>query len=213
VKKIFVVFVFLLSTTSVFAGPGSILGAKPMASSEAHYVALGWPSLAYEWWHQGGNMDWAIGGELVYGDWSGEFSNVDIGFALNVPFRWHLSQSGRAHVGFKITPGALIGSNNAGPGEQVVGAFRGEVGVPVTIELNDRFNLITGATAPFTVVFPEGSDAFVIIPIMPRIGVEFAASQTVTPHVILELGPTIAIGDFGSEIEFGVRAWIGSVFW
>lgn len=160
-----------------------------------------------------GRPDWAIGGELVYGDWSGEFSNVDIGFALNVPFRWHLRQSGRADFGFKFAPGALIGSNDAPGNDQMVGAVRAEMGVPISINVTNGINVLTGVTVPFTVMFPEGVDAYVIVPIMPRIGIEFEASNSFTPFFVMEFGPTVAIGDFGSEVEFGLRAWVGSVFW
>lgn len=211
-KKIIVCLALTLFAGTSFAGPGSVLGGKPMAGGTAHYAALGWPSLAYEWWHAG-SPDWAIGGELVYGDWSGEFSNVDVGFALNVPFRWHLRQNGRADIAFRFAPGALIGSNNGPGNDQFVAAVRGDMGVPITISLDNRINLITGVTVPFTVMFVENVDAYVIVPILPRIGVEFAASQSISPLLMLELGPTIAIGDFGTELELGVRAWIGAVFW
>jgi|JI10StandDraft_1071094.scaffolds.fasta_scaffold36712_8 hypothetical protein len=211
-KKIVICLALMLLSNTSFAGPGSILGGKPMGGGTAHYAAFGWPSLAYEWWHAG-SPDWAIGGELVYGDWSGEFSNVDVGFALNVPFRWHMRQSGRADIGFRFAPGALIGSNDAPGGDQLVTAIRGDMGVPITVSLDNRINLITGVTVPFTVMFVENVDAYVIVPIMPRIGVEFAASQSISPLIMLELGPTIAIGDFGTKLELGVRAWIGAVFW
>lgn len=211
-KKIIVGIALLFFTIPVYAGPSSILGGKPMSSDTAHYVGLGWPSLAYEWWHVG-SPEWAIGGELVYGDWSGEFSHVDIGFALNVPLRWHLHQDESVDVGLRLAPGVLIGSNDAPGDDQLVMAIRGEAGIPVTVDLVDRINLITGATIPFTVLFVENADAFVTIPILARIGVEFEATPSIVPFFLLELGPTIAVGDFGSELELGVRAWIGSVFW
>ncbi len=213
IKKISI-FALLIVTTTSYAAPTSLIGGKAMQESNAHYVALGWPSIAYEWWNAGSNMDWAIGGELVYGDWSGEFSNVDIGVAVNIPLRWHLHQEGRTNVAFKLAPGGLIGSVDAPGSDLFVFGMRAEMGVPISIELNDKVNLITGASVPFTVMFVENADAFVVIPIMPRIGVEFAATPTITPFFLMELGPTIAAGGgFGTEVELGLRAWVGSVFW
>jgi hypothetical protein len=211
-KKIILYLSLILITIPAYAGPGSVLGGKPMSTPTAHYVGLGWPSLSYEWWHAG-NPDWAIGGELVYGDWSGNFSDVDIGFAMNVPLRWHLSQEGKVDVGFLLTPGALIGSINAPGDDLFVLGIRGQMGVPITIDLDNRFNLITGVVVPFTVLFVEHADDFVIIPILPRIGIEFEASRSITPFLLMELGPTIAIGGGDTNVELGIRASMGAVFW
>ncbi|MCC7459955.1 MAG: hypothetical protein IT286_01510 [Proteobacteria bacterium] len=211
-KKILVSLALLLSAIPVYAGPTTPLGGKRLSADSAHYAAVGWPSLSYEWWQQGGNMDWAIGAELVYGDWSGEFSDVDIGLALNVPMKWHISRSGRADVGFKFAPGGLIGGIDAPGSDIFVGAFRAEMALPISIDMNDRINLLTGVSAPVTVMFVESVDPYVILPIMPRIGVEFAAESWIAPFMLLEMGPVIAVGDFGAEVEFGIRASIGSVF-
>ncbi|MEZ4845953.1 MAG: hypothetical protein R2877_03005 [Bdellovibrionota bacterium] len=202
----------LLSQFQHSLGLQRCFGGKRLAVDDAHYAAVGWPSLAYEWWQQGGNMDWAIGAELVYGDWSGEFSNVDVGFALNVPMKWQLSQSGRANIAFKLAPGGMIGGISAPGSDVFVAGFRAEMAVPISIDMNERINLLTGVSSPFTLMFVEGADPFVIIPIMPRLGVEFAAADWITPFMLLEIGPVIAVGDFGSEIELGLRASIGSVF-
>jgi len=41
-----------------------------LKSETVHNTGVGWPSLFYEWWNKGqGNLDWALGAELVYGDW------------------------------------------------------------------------------------------------------------------------------------------------
>ncbi len=210
-KKIMLGLFLVLFVTSSYAGPSSILGAQPLSESTEHYVGVGWPSIAYEWWHAG-SPDWAIGAELVYGDWSGEFSNVDVGFAINVPFRWQMHQSGKTSIGFKLTPGAMIGDNDAPGGDQVVGAFRGEVGVPISIDISHQISLITGVSVPASVVFAEGVDAYLVLPIMPRLGVELKMIKDVSPFLLIELGPTLAVGDFGVEMELGLRSWIGTVF-
>ena len=210
-KKIIFAIALMLSSASAFAGPGSVLGGRPLEDSPAHYVALGWPSVAYEWWHAG-KPDRAIGGELVYGDWSGNFSDVDIGFALNVPLRWHLSHSDQVDVAFRLTPGALIGENTTPGPDQFILGLRGDFGIPVTIDVNDRINIITGGTVPFTVLFVENGAEAVVIPLLARIGVEFKATERVNPFFMLEVGPTIGHANSNTEVELGLRAWVGSVF-
>ena len=210
-KRSLAVMLLTLCAGTAFAGPPSLLGGKPMSGGTAHNVGAGWPSLFYEWWHSG-NPDWAIGGELVYGDWSGEFSDVEIGGAFNVPLRWHLAKSGPTDVAFRLTPGVLIGNMEHGPDDDFVFGLRGEFAVPITIDLHPKVNLITGVTVPFSVFFVEDSDDYVVIPILARIGAEVKATNTVTPWLLFELGPGIAAGDFGSEVEFAFRIWVGSAF-
>lgn len=211
-KKFTICLVMLFFSISAHAGPSSVLGAKPLPDSSVHHVGVGWPSVAYEWWNAG-SPDWAISAEMVYGDWSGEFSDVDIGAALNVPFRWQLKQNGRAHVALEMAPGGLIGSNDAPGGDLFVFGLRAEMGVPVSIDLNDRISFLTGVSAPFSVMFVESADPYVVIPLMPRLGVEFAVDESIAPFLLVELGPTIAVGDFGTEVELGLRSWIGVDFW
>lgn len=211
-KKILLGLFVLGFTIPAYAAPNSVIGATPLQTDTAHAVSVGWPSLAYEWWHSG-KTDWALGAELVYGDWSGEFSDVDIGLAINVPFRWHLRERGRVNVAFKLAPGGLIGSIDSPGNDLFVGGIRMEAGLPISIDIDSQFRFITGVTVPFTVMFVESADPFVIIPIMPRLGVEFGVADNVVPFLLVELGPTIAVGDFGSEVEFGIRASVGALFW
>lgn len=211
-KKIIPCLLVLFFAIPVFAGPETIIGGKPLSVDSGHSIAIGWPSMSYEWWNAG-KPDWAIGGELVYGDWSGNFSNVSIGVAVNVPFRWNLKHSGKVDVGLKMVPGGMVGSKDSPGNNLFVSAIRGEMGVPITVDLNDRINLITGVAVPFTVMFVEHSDAFVIIPLLPRIGVEFEADHAITSFIMMELGPTIAIGNGNTDVELGVRSWIGCTFW
>lgn len=210
-KILFLIFVLSFNLRAQ-ASPNSVIGATPLQTDTAHAVSVGWPSLAYEWWHSG-KQDWALGAELVYGDWSGNFSDVDIGLAINVPFRWHLRERGRVNVAFKLAPGGLMGTINSPGDDLFVGGIRMEAGLPISIDIDSQFRFITGVSVPFTVMFVENSDPFVVIPIMPRLGVEVAVAENVTPFLLVELGPTIAVGDFGSEVEFGVRASVGALFW
>ena len=179
----------MISWVSVaYAGPPSIMGAKPMGSNTAHHMGLGWPSVFYEYW-RAGNPDWGIGGELVYGDWSGDFSDVEIGGALNVPLRWRLSDQGRTAIAFRLAPGALIASVDGGPfNDRFAAGIRCEMGIPVSVDLHEKVNLITGGNIPASVYFIENSDPFVVIPILGRIGAEVEAKSTITPYVLVELG-------------------------
>ena len=206
-KKIFFTFAVMMLSMSAYAGPPSILGGKALEQPTANFVSVGWPSLSYEWWHAG-HPDWALGAELVYGDWSGKYSDVDIGIAFNVPFRWEFHKEGNADVAFLLKPGVLFGDKD----DTFVFAFRPEIGLPVTISLNDRANLITGVSVPLTIVKVEHVDTYVVIPIMPRIGVEFAADRNFVPTMLLELGPTIAAGNGDTEVGLGIRASVGALF-
>lgn len=210
-KKIVICIALVLFALPVFAGPASTAGGRPLQTPTAHDVKMGWPSVSYEWWHSG-KPDWAIGAEMVYGDWSGEFSDVDFGLALNLPLRWHVRQSGRTDIAFKLAPGALMGFIDR-PGDDIfVLGLRGEMGFPITVALDDRVNLLTGVTVPFSVFIVEDADDFVVIPLLPRIGVEFAADDWITPYFLMELGPTIGVGSGNTDVELGLRAWVGANF-
>ena len=72
--KFFVTLLLGLALASTaFAGPPSTIGGARLGSDMAHQVRSGWLSTSYEWWNTGKRrLDWALGGELVYGPWSGE---------------------------------------------------------------------------------------------------------------------------------------------
>ena len=217
-KKLFLVFVakklfliIVLLSFSSHAGPPSVLGGKPMDTDTVHNVGLGWPSVFYEWWHSG-NPDWAIGGELVYGDWSGDFTDVEIGFALNAPFRWQLRNQGITDIALRVAPGAIIGSVEAVGSDLLLGGVRADVGLPISVAVDDKFNIITGGTLPLTLIFLESADPYFVVPLMARIGFEVQATETIAPSLLFEAGPAIAIGDFGTEVDFAIRAWFGSIF-
>jgi len=211
-KKAFATLLLMLFAGTAFAGPPSVLGGKPLPAGTAHNVGAGWPSLMYEWWHSG-SPDWALGAELVYGDWSGEYSDVEIGGAFNLPLRWHIAHSGSVDAAFQVTPGVLFGDAEERHQDGFVFGLRGEFGVPVTIDVSPDVNLITGVTVPFSAFFVEDSDDYVVIPILARIGAEVKAARAITPWVLLELGPGIAAGGFGSDVDFAFRVRIGSAFW
>ncbi len=195
---------------TAFAGPPSLQGGKLMPVGTAHQVGVGWPSLFYEYWHSG-TPDWAIGGEVVYGDWSAGFSDVKIGGAVNVPLRWHLKKTGAADIAFQVKPGILLGSMEAGRADRFVFGLRGELSLPVTIELTPKVNLITGGSIPLTVLFVDDADDYVVLPLLARLGAEVKATDTITPWLLFEMGPAIAFGD-GTEAEFAFRIWVGSAF-
>jgi len=205
------VLLLILWTSMAFAGSPSQMGGKLMPEGTAHQVGAGWPSFFYEWWHSG-TPEWAIGGEVVYGDWSGEFSDVKIGGAVNVPLRWHLTKSGAADIAFQVKPGILLGSMEAWRDDRFVFGFRGEISFPITIDLTPKVNLITGGAIPFSVLFVEDADDYVVLPLLARIGAEVEATDTITPWLLFELGPGMAFGDFGTEAEFAFRIWVGSAF-
>ncbi len=204
----------LLLSGTAHAGPRSVVGGKPISSGTAHNVGIGWPSVFYEWWHAG-TPEWALAGEIVYGDWSGAFSDVTIGGAFEVPVRWHLSRSGSVDAALRLTPGVLFGeiSRPKRFDDRFVCGLRGEFAIPVSIRLDQKVNLITGGTVPFSVLFVESQDPYVVIPILARIGVEIEASKAVTPWLLFEFGPTIAAGDVGSDVDFGFRVWLGTTLW
>lgn len=223
------VFAFALATSSTaFAGPQSTIGGKRLKSETVHNTGVGWPSLFYEWWNRGsGNLDWALGAELLYGDWSGAYSDVSIGIAFNAPLRWHLKTRKHAKattdVAFRLTPGLMVGSSDRGriqapppgfePDQRVMGGFRAELAVPVSIDVHDRVSVVTGGTIPLTLLFAEGVDPWGIIPLMVRLGVEINAAPKVAPFFLLEMGPAIGIGNGRSDVDFAFRVWVGTSFW
>jgi len=210
-KTSLAVLVLVLWAVTAFAGPASTVGGKEMPVGTSHQVGVGWPSAFYEYWHSG-IPDWAIGAEVVYGDWSGEFSDVEIGGAVNVPFRWHLSKVGGADIAFQVKPGFLLGSMEGGRDNHFVFGLRSEISLPVSIDLTPKVNLITGGAIPFSVFFVEDRDDYVVVPFLARLGAEWQATESITPWLLFELGPATAFGASDSETEFAFRVWVGSAF-
>jgi hypothetical protein len=227
-RAIAVVALVLAMSSTAFAGPQSTIGGKPLKSETVHNTGVGWPSLFYEWWNKGqGNLDWALGAELVYGDWSGAYSDVSVGLAFNAPLRWHLHTRKHAKattdVGIRFTPGALVGGSDRGRGrvpppgfqtnQRVMGGLRAELAVPISIDVHDRVSVVTGATIPLTLMFAKDEDPWGIIPLLVRIGVEINAAPKVAPFFLFELGPAIGIRNGTSDVDFAFRIWVGTAFW
>lgn len=228
-KAVGVFLLALVASSTALAGPQSTIGGKRLESDTVHNTGVGWPSLFYEWWNRGRrNLDWALGAELVYGDWSGAYSDVSAGFALNAPLRWHLHQGKRPRatidVGLRFTPGAMVGGTDRGPEpappppgfvreQRVMGGVRAELAVPLSVDVHERVSVVTGATLPMTLMFAKDVDPWGIIPILLRMGVEINAAPKVAPFFLFELGPAIGIGNGTSDVDFAFRIWVGTSFW
>ncbi|MFH1016930.1 MAG: hypothetical protein V1798_01960 [Pseudomonadota bacterium] len=194
------------------AYPPSVVGGAPMQPGTAHNIGLGWPSIMYEWWHSG-VPDWALGAELVYGDWSGAFSDMTIGLGLNAPFRFHLATNGRADFALRIAPGVLIADAHDSHEDIFVLGLRGEFAMPVSVGISPKVNLITGLAAPVAVYIPEHGDTIFVFPILIRLGVEFLPQQPYLPWLLVEVGPTIGHRSGHTEVDPGFRIWIGTTIW
>ncbi|MGB5809257.1 MAG: hypothetical protein WBG86_01930 [Polyangiales bacterium] len=218
----------LAVANTAFAGPQSTVGGKPLESDTVHNVGIGWPGLFYEWWNRGrGKLDWALGVELLYGDWSGVYSDVSIGLALNAPLRWHIHNRRRPKatidMGLRFTPGLMVGSSEGprfrGPGpfepgdRRAMGGVRAEIALPVSIDVHDRVSVVTGGSIPLTMFFAESVDPWGVIPLLFRMGVEINASPRVAPFFLLELGPGIGVGNGGADVDLAFRVWVGTSFW
>ena len=114
------VFALVLAMASpALAGPqNSVIGGKKLEQDMVHSGGVGYPSVIYEWWNKGkDNLDWGLGGELVYGDWpaahTGRFTKI--GLAVNGMVRWHLATREHSKVTSDIAilakPGILISGN------------------------------------------------------------------------------------------------------
>ncbi|MEK6607165.1 MAG: hypothetical protein AABZ30_05825 [Myxococcota bacterium] len=205
----------IVASSTASAAPPSILGGKMLGSGTAHHIGLGSPSLSYEWWQGGARRDWGIGGELVYGEWSGAFSKTDVGIAANLPMRFPLSHRGIWDIALKLAPGVMFGDCCGGRREKdrVVFGVRAEGGVLVGASLAKQVNLVTGGSFPVTFFAMEDGPEYVVIPLYGRIGVEVMPARPVNVWLLIEMGPAIAIGDFGAEIDPGFRAWLGATVW
>lgn len=191
----------------------SVLGGKLVpGGTEAHHVGVGVPGIYYEWWTGGWDHDWALHAGVVYDDWSGAWSNVDVGLELEVPLRFRLAETESADVAFRIAPGVLL----ADAGDTLIG-LRGDAGMLVSVDVHPRANLVTGATAPLTVLLAGGGDnTALLLPVLGRIGLESFASEDLAVSLLLELGPAFLLSDVGpndDRAKLGTRFWIGATFY
>lgn len=218
------VFALVLAMASpAMAGPGnSVIGGKKLESDMVHNGGVGYPSLFYEWWNSGKkNLDWAIIGELVYGDFTAAASGpriVKIGFGVDGVMRWRLVTKEKSKVtndvGLLIKPGIMLGGNRA---DTFTFGVRGEVGAPVSIDIKDRFAIVTGGYVPITWLINGGSAPSIgWIPLLVRLGVEVKTNKNLAPWFYFDLGPGFQINDWGgrsSGARFAWRVGAGTAFW
>jgi hypothetical protein len=191
----------------------SVLGGKLVpAGTTAHHVGAGVPGVFYEWWHGGWDYDWALHAGLVYGDWSGAWSDVGAGLDAEVPMRFRLGGGDSADFAFRLAPGLLVADAES----RTVFGLRADAGALVSVDVHPRANFITGATVPFTMLFAEGSDAQMLLPVFARLGLESFASRDLSVWLLLELGPVFRLLDAGAgqdRAKFGARFWAGVTFY
>ena len=213
------VFALVLAMASpALAGPAnSTIGAKKLEQDMVHSGGVGAPSLMYEWWNKGkGNMDWGLSGELVYTDWlaahTGRF--VKIGLGINGMIRWNFISNKKPKVqndfALLVKPGILIGSARF---DTFVFGFKGEIGLPFTIDVHERVTVVTGGFLPMGGYFGSGFQNFGEIPILIRMGVEIMANENVAPWFFFDLGPGIRFGGGSSDAGFAWRLGAGTAFW
>jgi len=201
--------------STALAGPQSTIGGARLESDMVHKATTGWPSTSYEWWNKGEKrLDWALGGELVYGPWSGAWDDPRIAFAVYAPLRFHLWNHKRpgstTDLGFRVTPGLLAGS--AGVNTPTV-VSRIELAVPVSVDVNPKLSVVTGGVIPIDLGWVKGTGFVGVIPLMVRLGVEIKASKKTAPFVLIEVGPGIGFGQGRSGVDLAARLWAGTTFW
>lgn len=206
--------VLALASTAL-AGPQSTIGGKRLETDMAHKVGTGWPGTHYEWWNKGKkSLDWALGGELVYGPWSGAWDDPRIAFALYSPLRFHLwdrkRQNSKTDLALRFTPGLLAGSAAR---KTAIVIARAELAVPVSIDVNPKVDIVTGGAIPVDLGWLEDSGFFGAIPLLVRLGVEIKAGAKCAPFVLMEVGPGIGFGDGSADVTLAARLLAGTSFW
>ena len=225
------IFALVLAIASpALAGPAnSTIGGKKLEEDMVHSGGVGYPSMLYEWWNKGRKtLDWGLSGELVYGDWGAATTNrvrlgfitvrggrwVKIGFGVNGILRWHLAEKERPkvthNIGILFKPGVLIGGNT---GDTFVLGVKGELGVPVSIDVHERVSVVTGGYVPFTYFINKTFDDRGLVPLLIRMGVEIKANENVAPWFFFDLGPGIWFGSGTSDATFAWRLGAGATFW
>jgi len=205
----------LMLASTALAGPQSTIGGRRLDSDMAHQVRTGWPATSYEWWNKGrGKLDWALGGELVYGPWSGAWDDPRIAFAVYAPLRFHLYEKTRPNaktdLGIRFTPGLMAGSAAE---NQAIVMSRAEIAVPVSIDVNPKLSVVTGGAIPIDLGWIENVGFFGAIPLLVRLGVEIKAGDKVAPFVLMEVGPGFGFGQGGSNTALAARLTAGTTFW
>jgi hypothetical protein len=74
--------------------------------------------------------------------------------------------------------------------------------------------VITGGAIPFAVYINNQNIGTIgLIPLLVRMGIEIKAANHVSPFLLFELGPGIAVGGGTSDVSFAWRIWAGTSFW
>jgi hypothetical protein len=214
-KFILTLLLLLALASPALAGPQSTIGGARLETDMAHKVGTGWPSTSYEWWNKGRNsLDWALGGELVYGPWSGAWDDPRIAFALYAPLRFHLwdhkRPASKTDLGFRVTPGLMAGSEARDTATVV---SRLELAVPVSVDVHPKLSVVTGGAVPVDLGWIEGVGFRGAIPLLVRLGVEIKAGAKAAPFVLMEVGPGFGFGEGGSDVTLAARLWAGTSFW
>ena len=202
--------------STAFAGPQTTVGGKRLEDDMVHHVRSGWPSTGYEWWNKGRkSLDWAIGAEMVYGPWSGAWDDPRIAFAVTAPLRFHLWNKKRPNattdLGFRVTPGLMAGSAAVNTPTVI---SRVELAVPVTVDVNPKLNVITGAVIPLDLGWVKNTGFVGAVPLMARLGIEIEAGKKAAPFVLMEVGPGIGFSrGNGASVDLAARIWLGTSFW
>jgi len=222
----------LAMASPALAGPAnSTIGGKKLEEDMVHSAGTGFPSTFYEWWNSGKkNLDWALTGELVYDDWgaSGIGGRVQafgfrirtnlirIGLGVNGVVRWNLASKKRPKVtndtAILFKPGVLIAGNTF---NTFTFGIRGELGVPVSIDVHERVSVVTGGFIPFNYFVNKDTFDVAWIPLLIRMGVEIDAGDRVAPFFFFDLGPGISVfsDGGGSDGSFAWRIGAGTAFW
>jgi hypothetical protein len=214
------VFALVLAMASpALAQPAnSVIGGKKLENDMVHSAAVGYPSTYYEWWNKGKkNLDWALIGELVYGDFTAAGNKgrlIRIGLGVDGVLRWHLVKKEKTKVtndvALLVKPGVLIGSTTA---KNFSFGIRGEVGSPVTIDFHEKFSLVTGGFVPVTWFINANQSDVGWIPLLVRLGIEIDTPKNLAPYFFFDLGPGIAFGGGNSDVRFAWRIGAGTTFW
>lgn len=234
-------FVLVLAiSSSASAGPAnSVIGGKKLKQDMVHSAGTGYPSTFYEWWNKGSRkLDWALSADLTYADWgaaragqrvdvggvivvrtSGRF--IRVGLGINGILRWNLASKKRPRVtndtAFLFKPGILVSGNRF---DAFTFGIKGELGVPVSIDVHKRVSVVTGGFIPLTVFLSnQGIGTQTFLPLLIRMGIEIKASEKVAPWFFFDLGPGITFfasnSVFGrtNDTSFSWRIGFGTAFW
>jgi hypothetical protein len=141
---------------------------------------------------------------------------IRIGLGVNGVVRWNLASKKRPKVtndtAILFKPGVLIAGNTF---NTFTFGIRGELGVPVSIDVHERVSVVTGGFIPFNYFLNKDTFDVAWIPLLIRMGVEIDAGDRVAPFFFFDLGPGISVfsNGGGSDASFAWRIGAGTAFW